>query len=47
MSESVVSRWESGSATPSLAAIHRIADACKISISEFWAEMPANDDQVA
>lgn len=41
MSESVVSRWESGSAQPSLGTMRRIAEACGVTMSTFWSELPA------
>lgn len=41
MSASVVSRWESGSADPSLDALELIAEACGLSWGEFAADFEA------
>lgn len=40
MSESSVSRWESGTATPSTRAIEKIAEACGVSLGMFFSELP-------
>ena len=37
---SMVSKWEKADTSPGIENQHRIASACKISITEFWGKLP-------
>lgn len=45
MSESSISRWESGSSVPSVATVARIAQAVGVSLGAFWSDLPESRPQ--